>query len=212
MLGAHRPQGLREPVTQHQSTVVGYVPSGRLLNTARLLITNARHIECPDSALNDEAQQHLSPIHRQRSGQIAQCSAPQTSRTPPGRSWWPGTGANREVCTASEEPLEGLRSVTPGQAPTALRRLPRRCSQQRRDHRLSRRRPYPGNCRRVVVPALPGARLRGRNDAADLYSILDLCPSNGGMEPASNRNYRTSVADAVEPATCHKSAIHTETA
>jgi hypothetical protein len=50
------------------------------------------------------------------------------------------------------------------------------------------------------------------NERADLYSIFDLRSSNGGMEPVSNRNCRTSVDDAVEPATCHKSAIHTETA
>ena len=30
-------------------------------------------------------------------------------------------GADGEVCTATDEQLEGARSVTPGQAPTALR-------------------------------------------------------------------------------------------
>ena len=55
-------------------------------------------------------------------------------------------------------------------------------------------------------------RFRGRNQTADLYSIFDLRPGNGDMEPVSNRNCRASVADAVEPATCHRSAIHTETA
>ena len=125
-------------------------------------------------------------------------------------------GADREVCTASDEQLEGVRSVTPGQAPTALRWLPRRCSQQRRDHRLSRRRPRTqgivGESSFLPFPASMPPRLRGRNDTADLYSIFDLCQSNGGMEPVSNRNYRTSVADAVEPATCHNTAIRTQTA
>ena len=90
-------------------------PIGRELNTSRLLITNRRNIECPDSPLSDEAQQLAIAPHR---------------------------GPQRQT---------------------------------------------------------------------DLYSIFDLRPSNGDMKPVSNRNCRACVAD-VEPATCHRSAIHRETA
>ena len=72
-------------------------------------------------------------------------------------------GADGEVSTASDEQLEGLRSVTPGQADTALRWLPRRCSQQRRDQRLSRRRPRPqgivGELSLLPLPASMPPRL-----------------------------------------------------
>ena len=56
----------------------------------------------------------------------------------------------------------------------------------------------------------PPRRSGARNERAELYSILDLRPSNEDMGPVSNRTRRASVADAVVPATCHRIAIHAE--